>query len=377
MRRRSTLAICASGLAASAVAAALGAVPAGAAGTYQGTIAIRSVTPPTASDRPAVVRAQGTIVQHCDATTFCGYRPKVTTVAASAACRPQLTSAGWAGDAYDDAHGRQPQRLQASWEERPWIYAGPKRACLYAFDGSADTLVAQATYDVPGAPLPVPQRPDPRGRDLVRSSIPRAVGVRRPYGFRLSSANVPRGVGAARFAVMTRVAARRWGLREVGTTARAPRSGDGRNTVGFARDVPRIALGVTRIRSVRYYRRSGGVSRVVAERVVERDLSLAVGVPWHVGPGPPPPDRIDLQTVIVHELGHYAGNGHVRDCINSPMWTGLRPGEWWYSRSDWFQFGCGDTPAATTAHAAATSARTARAPRTLLVQRSVRRVMLD
>ncbi|MDO8214038.1 hypothetical protein [Conexibacter sp. CPCC 206217] len=383
MRRRLTLAACALALAVTAASATLATASAEAAGTYQGTLTITSVAKPNAPDQPIVVTAQGAIAQQCDPTVFCGYYPKVTTVPASVACRPQLTREGWIGDVYDDATGRQPQAFTATWQERPWLYAGPKRACLYAFDGAADTLVAETSFDVPGAPAPAPARPDPRGRDLVRAAIPRSVGVRHAYGYELSSANVPRNVGAKRFAVLARVAAKRWGLRETGTTVRAPRQGDGRNTVGFARDVPRVALGVTRIRSVRYYRRSGGVTRIVGERVVERDLSLALGVPWWVGPGPPPSNQVDLQTVIVHELGHYAGNDHVRNCTNSPMWTGLRPGEWWYSRSDWFQFGCPNVPSPTaiaTAATARTAARFALAPgdpRPLLVQRSVRRVFLD
>lgn len=364
-----------------AATAAFGATPAIAAGQLQGTLAVQAIAPPTADLEPVPVTAQATISNSCDGATFCGYAPKVTTIAATAQCSPQVTSSSWAGDALSDAQGRRPQSFTATWQERPWIYAGPKRACLYAFDGSSDVLVAETTYTVPGVPSPTPLRPDPTGADLTRSSIPRSVGVRRAYGYRLSSANVPRAVGAKRFAVLARTAAKRWGLREVGTTRSAPRSGDGRDTVGFARDVPRVALGVTRIRSVRYYRRVGGVTRVVRERVVERDLSLAVGVPWHVGPGAPPSDKVDLQTVIVHELGHYAGNGHVRDCANSPMWTGLRPGEWWYSRSDWFQFGCSNAPGASaTPTAAASSLRAvpgAGDARPLLVQRTVRKVFLD
>jgi hypothetical protein len=363
-----------------AAVAAFGATPAVAAGTLQGTLAVQAIAPPTADLQPVTATAQATISNACDAATFCGYAPKVTTIAASAQCSPQVTSSSWAGDALSDAQGRRPQAFTATWQERPWVYAGPKRACLYVFDGTSDILVAEATYTVPGVPAPTPQRPDPTGADLIRSSIPRAVGVRRSFAYQLSSANVPRAVGAKRFAVIARTAAKRWGLRDVGTTRGAPRSGDGRDTVGFARDVPRVALGVTRIRSVRYYRRVGGVTRVVRERVVERDLSLAVGVPWHVGPGTPPSDEVDLQTVVVHELGHYAGNGHVRDCANSPMWTGLRPGEWWYSRADWFQFGCSNAPGAT---ATAAAARASRSPapgagdaRPLLVQRTVRKVFL-
>lgn len=365
MRRRLTLVICSLTVAATA---AVGAPPAGAAGALSGTLTIQSVPAPTAEDQPITVTAQATVANVCDARTFCGYYPKVTTVAATSTCSPQLTSAGWVGDVLDDAAGRQPQTFAPSWQERPFIYAGPKRACLYVYDGTIDTLVAETTFEVPGTPAPTPVKPDPTGKDLVRSSIPRSVGRRNAFSYRLSSANVPRAVGAKRFAVIARVAAKRWGLREVGTTRSAPRSGDGRNTVGFARDVPSVALGVTRIRTLRYYRRSNGVTRIVGERVVERDLSLAVNVNWHVGPGPPPSNKVDLQTVVIHELGHYAGNGHVKDCSNSPMWTGLRPGEWWYSSSDWFQFGCRNVPTATA---------TAGAARPLLVQRSVRKVFLD
>lgn len=372
MARRLTLLTC--GLA-TAVALAVAAAPAGAAGSFQGTIAVTPPSAPTGETTPVSVTAAVTIAQQCTTTTGCAYQPFVTTVAATSTCSTTLTSAGWRGPVLDETTGAQPLVGSAQWQERPWIYAGPKRACLYAVAGGSATLLAQTTYDVPGVPSVPAEKPDPKGRDLDRSSIPRSVGVRRGYAYTLSTANVPRSVGAKRYSVIARVAAKRWGLRLAGTTKGTVRTGDRRDWVGFSKDVPSVALGVTRIRTVRYYRRENGRTRVVGERVVERDLSLAVNAPWWVGPGPPPADKVDLQTVIVHELGHYAGNGHVANCTNSPMWTGLAPGEWWYSRTNWFQFGCRNAPGASMATAA--RATQPRAARPLLVQRTVvRRVLL-
>lgn len=383
MRRRLILAICTAVLVVPIAASGAGAA------TFQGALTI--APPVVQADGTVVVNASGTTASQCSPQEYCGYFTMVTTVPAAETCRPEITGSTWVGtDVYDDARGRVPQSFAPTWKEWPSLYAGPKRACLYVSAGSSETFVAEATYEVPGESGPPPTTPG-GSSDVVRAPIPRSVGKRSSFPYRLSTANVPSGVDATRFEQLTRIAARRWGLRAVGTTPRAPRSGDGRDTVGFARDVPRRALGVTRIRSVRYYRRDGrGRQRFVFERVLERDLALAYGVPWHAGPGIPPRDRVDLQTVIVHELGHYAGNDHVRNCTNSPMWVGLRPGEWWWSRADWFQAGCRNapsTPAVATAAAvrdaavarAATRARGAAPgpPRPLLVQRSVRRVVLD
>ena len=68
-------------------------------------------------------------------------------------------------------------------------------------------------------------------------------------------------------------------------------------------------------------------------RVVERDLALLPDVPWAQGPAHPTSEEYDLETVVLHELGHWAGNlRHTPvGCHDTPMVKGLGPGEWWRS----------------------------------------------
>ena len=46
--------------------------------------------------------------------------------------------------------------------------------------------------------------------------------------------------------------------------------------------------------------------------------------------------------MILHELGHWAGNlRHTPvGCHDTPMVKGLGPGEWWRSLSDWHYDAC-------------------------------------
>jgi hypothetical protein len=353
-----------------AVAAALTAPPAGAAGTFQGSLTVSSIGAQSDPSDPVVVTADGAVAQQCAPNSGCAWLPYVTSVAATARCSPAVTASTWVGDAYDHLAGQQPQRFTASWREWPSSAAGARKACLYVRTSAGDTLLAESPFTVP-RPIVLPP-----GSGVPRAPIPRSVGLRRHFAYRLSLTAIPRGVDRTRYSLVARAAAKRWGLRFAGFTTRPARSGDGIDTVGFSPSVPSYALGVTSIRTVRYYRRTGGRPRLVRQRVVERDTRLAAGAPWHAGPGDPPADRVDLQTVVIHELGHYAGNRHVRNCTNSPMWVALRPGEWWHSRTDWFQFGCGrDTAQARAAHARAATAGAL--PRRLLVERTYRDVVLD
>ena len=114
---------------------------------------------------------------------------------------------------------------------------------------------------------------------------------------------------------------------------------------------PQGALGTTTLLRQNYVR----VRRVCAAagcrttrtpagtRVVERDLALLPDVPWAQGPAHPTGDEYDLETVVLHELGHWAGNlRHTPvGCHDTPMVKGLGPGEWWRSPSDWHYDACG------------------------------------
>jgi hypothetical protein len=60
-----------------------------------------------------------------------------------------------------------------------------------------------------------------------------------------------------------------------------------------------------------------------------------------VGPARPAADEYDLESVVLHELGHMAGNRkHSRRCMNSPMGLALGMGEWWRTPHDWYRRGC-------------------------------------
>jgi len=323
MRRSAPLALLVASLACASAPAA--------ASTFSGTFAIGSVEP----SRATLVRvlADASVTPRCDQAA-CGWRPVVETVAGGEACVAGSGAPVWTGTAYPSAA---PQRFSPSWHELPAAAPVGRRACLFARSDDGDALVAYADYVVPAG-----QRvagPDP---GLLRTPIPRWVApVRRHRAFRISTAGVPAAVGAQRFVVLVRAAAVRWGLRVAGVTGLPARRGDGQDTVGFSHDVPRGALGITEAR-VLVLRRAG---RIVARRMVEQDTRFRDDAPWSAGPALPDARHLDLETVILHELGHFAGNGrHAPDCRDTPMWVSLRAGEWWHSPTDWFQRGCGIAP---------------------------------
>ena len=165
---------------------------------------------------------------------------------------------------------------------------------------------------------------------LSQERIPRSIGRSNGASFRIRTSGVPAGVSSARFLALVRNSGRRWGLHSLGTLPGSPRFGNGRSEVGFSTtQVPREALAVTIIG-----RRRGGR--------LERDLIIRADIPWDEGPAHPTRQQYDLETVILHEMGHFAGNEfHVpRGCRDTPMVVGLARGEWWRSTTDFSYRAC-------------------------------------
>jgi hypothetical protein len=190
--------------------------------------------------------------------------------------------------------------------------------------------------------------------DRGRGSLFPRFGRKGANAFLLSSANLPLTVSQGRFRKLAATTASRWGLRASRWTTAVAGVQDGRSVAGFSPDVPAGVLGV----ETDFLR--GG-------HVVERDLALSTDQLWAAGPAYPGLDQIDLESVLLHELGHMAGNKrHRARCANSPMIEALGAGEWWRgARDHWFE-NC-------STYARAASARSLTAPsRGALVRRVVR-----
>lgn len=190
-------------------------------------------------------------------------------------------------------------------------------------------------------------------------AIPRWIGRRGRSAFRVSLRGIPDTVGATRFLALAVRSGRRWGLRPVGTTGRRAGVRDGVDAVGFSSAVPPRALGVTSVYRIARYRVerrcvSGGCvvvgrPRLVGTRIVERDIALDPSAPWQRGPARPSSDQFDLETALLHEFGHMAGNRrHARRCADSPLIAALSPGDWWRSPTDYSFRACGEASIAAT-----------------------------
>lgn len=226
-------------------------------------------------------------------------------------------------------------------------------------------LVVASAYAVPGVAVPA--------RAAVTDDtapIPASVGPPGSGGFLVSTTGIPAGVPAARFVAVAQRSGERWGLRFLGVTTLAPVTGDGRNVIGFgtttiegagaeATSAPissvsrsrrcarvriarrvRVALGgaTTLVRRVRTVRRCRvAVARM---RVVEHDVIIGAALAWQAGPAHPSAWQVDLETVLLHELGHVAGSDHADGCLSTPMWATLELGDWWRGPGDWHRAAC-------------------------------------
>jgi hypothetical protein len=173
--------------------------------------------------------------------------------------------------------------------------------------------------------------------DKGRGSLSPRFGKTGRTSFYLSSKRFPAGVSGKRFQTVIKTAATRWGLKALRWTSVKAGVKDGFNVAGFSSDVPSGTLGVQ-------------TDFMKHGRIVESDLALRTGENWNPGPNYPALDEIDLESVLLHELGHMAGNKkHTARCANSPMDDALGAGEWWRgARDKWF----GDCTSGATASSA-------------------------
>ena len=216
---------------------------------------------------------------------------------------------------------------------------------------------------------------DDTGQSVLSYQPPRRLRVRPPVNRRgrlaprfgrrashrllISSVGIPPAVGPARFGALVRSAARRWGIRVAGWTSRQAGTRDHVNVVGWGPGVRgrshamfRAALErrSKRFRMCRVWRRGGQIVRKecgalrridLGTTIVDRDVVLKPAPYWYGGAAPPPPDQLDLESVLLHEFGHFAGNHrHRRRCANHPLMKSFEVGEWWRGSRDWYMRGC-------------------------------------
>jgi hypothetical protein len=184
--------------------------------------------------------------------------------------------------------------------------------------------------------------------------IPPSIGHQADrYHFRyvyLNPENEPSEVSDARFQSLARRSSARWGISFDGLAGNRPGAPDGVPVLGFTYSLAGDTLGETttwikKIKRKKCRRRRNGRRKckrvVVGTRIVDQDIAISALGPWQDGPQYPRPTEYDLETTIIHEFGHFAGNdGHVYGCENSPLIDASDTGEWWRAANDWYRIGC-------------------------------------
>lgn len=217
--------------------------------------------------------------------------------------------------------------------------------------GPVRRIVATGASENPTTPATPATPAVTRTPRLAHAAIPLRIGTSNHVLFVLALGQGSSAVPRSRFVALVRNSAQRWRLDARGPADRVPRLGDGHSDVGFSRAlVSPGALGTTTLLRRNYVRVrricSAGACRTTrtpaGSRIVERDLALQPDMPWAPGPAYPTTGEIDLETVLLHELGHFAGNlRHTPvGCHNTPMVKALGPGEWWRSPTDWHYDAC-------------------------------------
>jgi hypothetical protein len=185
------------------------------------------------------------------------------------------------------------------------------------------------------------------------------------HAFRLYPGSLPDGVDLDRFQTIAVRSAARWGIGFGGRTDAKPHDPsdvpDGVSSVGFSPEIQPGPLGLASIYQQRTYkpgkricrRRHGrrvchrGPRQFAGLKVVDEDIELDPYQLWQAGPRYPNMDQFDLESVLLHEFGHFAGNAHAPDCSNTPMVATQAPEDWWHAADDFYVDLCGEaTPAA-------------------------------
>jgi hypothetical protein len=178
--------------------------------------------------------------------------------------------------------------------------------------------------------------------------------------------NLPPEVDSGRFAALAAGVARGWRIRVSGESERVAGRHDGANVLGFTSDLPAGVLGSYDAWGQRVYvrrcrRTASGrrCRRVPRERITEADVSINAAFRWNPGPRYPTAEEVDLESVMIHEVGHFAAPRapHRHGCANSPLVESLSSGEWWRGPNDWFRVGCPNSPRRPAAGARAARAR--------------------
>lgn len=182
--------------------------------------------------------------------------------------------------------------------------------------------------NVPDPSVAPPNPTLPTYADLTAEPISLKLGgIRSRIKFYVNPQTAPYDVKPRRFLALAIDGGQRWGATFAGISSRKGRH-DGQNTIVFG-TTPSRALGTTRWYS--HHRLPHG----------ERDIILNYNIHWHEDESPPPSRKFDVQTVLIHEFGHFVGNDHVSGyCRNNPMVQTSAPGDWWRSDSDWSRHGC-------------------------------------
>lgn len=169
----------------------------------------------------------------------------------------------------------------------------------------------------------------------------------------------PTGVDSERLYELSDFSADRWKLSVRGNHTASPGLKDGTQVIGFSADTNPKALGVTTVwarnrfklkTSKRCWRQNGKRRCQITKRyvktgveVMEKDVQINPFVPWEQGPSYPTPPEYDLESTVLHELGHFANpmkDNHVFGCENTPMIDTIAPGEFWRDADDWLRYGC-------------------------------------